>query len=371
MIIGVPKEIKNNENRVALVPANIPAIAGAGHKVIVQKGAGLGSGFVDEEYTSHGAQIVERIEDVYAQADMIVKVKEPQPAEFALLKTGQIIFTYLHLAVEKELTEALLDKQVTGIAYETIQTADGQLPLLTPMSEVAGKMSVQIAAGMLEKHRGGAGVLMGGVAGVAPAKVMIIGGGIVGLNAAKIAIGMGAETSIFDININRLRELENIFAGKIKTFVSSEQALKEHIKNADAVIGAVLIPGAKAPHLVSEAMVKSMKKGAVIVDVAIDQGGIFETIDRITTHSDPTYEKYGVLHYSVANIPGAVARTSTMALTNATQPYLLKMLKEGVENSFKSTPALAKGVNTYKGKLTNKPVADAVNKPFIDLMSIL
>ncbi len=337
----------------------------------MQKSAGEGSGFYDEQYVAAGAQILDTIEEVYATADLIVKVKEPQHSEFALLKDGQALFTYLHLAAEPDVTDALLAKNVTAVAYETIETSDCQLPLLTPMSEIAGKMSVQIAANLLEKHNGGSGVLMGGVAGVTPAKVMIIGAGVVGFNAAKIAVGMGALTSVFNRSLNKLREFENLFDGKIQTFLASEQELKDQIKDADVVIGAVLIPGAKAPKLITEEMVKSMKKGSVIVDVSIDQGGICETIDSTTTHDNPYVMKHGILHYSVPNIPGAVARTSTLALTNATQPYLLQMLEQGLENSFKSSPALALGVNTYKGKCVNKAVAESLERPYVKLTDLI
>lgn len=371
MIIGVPKEIKNNENRVALTPAGVNALANNSHTIYVQKNAGLNSGFPDEQYVEQGAKILDTIEEVYAKSDIIVKVKEPLPSEYPLFKKGQTLFTYLHIAVDKELTKALLEKEVTGIAYETIQTADGQLPLLTPMSEVAGKMSVQIAANILEKHNGGSGVLLGGVAGVAPGKVAIVGGGIVGISAAKIAIGMGADVSILDVNLNRLREIENIFGSRIKTYMSNPYNLESQVKRADVLIGAVLIPGKKAPHLITEKMVKSMQKGSVIVDVAIDQGGIVETMDRITTHDNPTFEKHGVVHYSVANIPGAVARTSTIALTNATLSYLLQLANGGIIESIKSNPALFKGVNTFKGKLTNEAVAESLGLKYSELSMLI
>lgn len=371
MIIGVPKEIKNNENRVALTPAGVSPLVKNSHTVYVQKDAGVNSGFSDEQYIEQGALILNTIEEVYSKSDIIVKVKEPQPSEYSLLKKGQTLFTYLHIAVDKELTEVLLEKEVTGIAYETIQTEDGQLPLLTPMSEVAGKMSVQIAANILEKHNGGSGTLLGGVAGVAPGKVVIVGGGIVGVSAAKIAVGMGADVSILDINLNRLREIENIFGSRIKTYMSNSYNLENQVKKADVLVGAVLIPGKKAPHLITEKMVKSMQKGSVIVDVAIDQGGIVETMDRITTHDNPTFEKHGVLHYSVANIPGAVARTSTIALTNATLSYLLKLANNGIIQSIKSCPELYKGVNTFKGKLTNEAVAESLGFKYSELSMLI
>ncbi len=371
MIIGVPKEIKNNENRVALIPANINALIKNNHKVVVQKNAGLNSGFTDEQYVEAGAQILPTIEEVYSAADIIVKVKEPQPSEFKLMKKNQTLFTYLHLAVDKELTDALLERKVTGIAYETIQTDDGALPLLTPMSEIAGKMSVQIAATISEKHHGGSGILMGGVPGVAPAKVVVIGAGVVGVNAVKIAVGLGADVSVVDINVNKLKEVDDIFGSRVKTYMSNEYNIAKLVKEADVLIGAVLIPGKKAPHLVTEEMVKTMRKGSVIVDVAIDQGGVIETIDRITTHDHPTYEKHGVVHYSVANIPGAVSRTSTIALTNVTFSYLDHIVNMGVIEAVKKIPSLAKGVNTYGGALTNKAVADSLNMKYSELSMLI
>lgn len=371
MIIGIPKEIKNWENRVSLIPAGAKALVDAGHTVYIQATAGLGSGFTDEEYEKVGAKILPTIEDVYAKSDMIIKVKEPQKSEYPLLKEGQLLFTYLHLAVEPELTNALLKHKVNSVAYETIQTASGELPLLTPMSEIAGRMAVQIGAAYLEKPHGGRGVLLGGVPGVTPAAVVIIGGGVVGLNAAKIAYGMGASVTVLDLNLNRLRYLDDIFQGKVKTLMSNSFNLEECSKYADLLIGAVLIPGAKAPHLVSEEMVKSMKQGSVIVDVAIDQGGIFETIDRVTTHENPVYEKHGVMHYSVANIPGAVARTSTIALTNATLPYALKLANQGFVKAVKSCEELVKGVNTCQGSLVSKPVADSLGIPHKELSLLI
>ncbi len=371
MIIGIPKEIKTNENRVAITPSGVHDLVRNSHTVLIQKDAGTNSGFEDREYIEQGAKIVNSIEEVYAKSDIIVKVKEPQPSEYPLLKENQILFTYLHLAVDEELTKVLLNKKVTAIAYETIQTSDGQLPLLVPMSEVAGKMSVQIAANILEKHNGGAGVLLGGIAGVAPGKVVIIGAGVVGISAAKIAIGLGADVRILDIDLNRLRHVENIFGSKIKTYMSNYYNLQNQAIQADALIGAVLIPGKKAPHLIDEATVKKMKKGAVIVDVAIDQGGIVETIDRITTHSNPTFEKHGVIHYSVANIPGAVARTSTIGLTNATQRYLLQIANLGPVEATKTLPELAKGFNTYAGKLTNEAVAESLNMKYSELSMLI
>ncbi|WP_027356505.1 alanine dehydrogenase [Desulfofundulus thermocisternus] len=371
MIVGVPKEIKDNENRVGITPSGVQALVQAGHQVVIEAGAGLGSGITDEEYVAAGARILPTREDVYEQADMIMKVKEPLPAEYDLFKEGQILFTYLHLAPEPELTKALLARKVTGIAYETIQTNRGTLPLLMPMSEVAGRMSVQIGAQFLEKHYGGRGVLLGGVPGVPPAKVVIIGGGTVGTNAAKIAVGMGADVTIIDKNVERLQYLDDIFGSRIKTLVSSSYNIMEAVKDADLVIGAVLIPGAKAPKLVTEEMVKAMQPGSVIVDVAIDQGGCVETADRVSTHSNPTYVKHGVIHYAVANIPGAVARTSTYALTNVTIPYALELANKGVARAVKEDIALARGVNVIDGKVTYKAVAEALNLEYTPLHELM
>jgi alanine dehydrogenase len=371
MIVGVPKEIKDNENRVGITPSGVQALVQAGHQVVIEAGAGLGSGITDEEYVAAGARMLPNREDVYEQADMIMKVKEPLPAEYDLFKEGQILFTYLHLAPEPELTKALLARKVTGIAYETIQTNRGTLPLLMPMSEVAGRMSVQIGAQFLEKHCGGRGVLLGGVPGVPPAKVVIIGGGTVGTNAAKIAVGMGADVTIIDKNVERLQYLDDIFGSRIKTLVSSSYNIMEAVKDADLVIGAVLIPGAKAPKLVTEEMVKAMQPGSVIVDVAIDQGGCVETADRVSTHSNPTYVKHGVIHYAVANIPGAVARTSTYALTNVTIPYALELANKGVARAVKEDIALARGVNVIDGKVTYKAVAEALNLEYTPLHELM
>ena len=371
MIIGVPKEVKNKEDRVGMTPAGVNVLTSKNHKVYVEKSAGVCSGFSDEEYIKSGAEIIDSAEEVYTKSDIIVKVKEPLAHEYQYLKKNQIIFTYLHLAVEKALTKELLNKKVTSIAYETIQTKDGKLPLLIPMSEVAGKMSVQIAANLLENRNKGAGILLGGIAGVPAGKVLIVGAGYVGANAAKIAIGMGANVSIVDINTDKLREIDNMFGNRIKTYVSNETILKELIKEADVLIGAVLIPGHKAPCIVTEEMVKSMKKGSVIVDVSIDQGGIVETMDRMTTHENPAFEKYGVLHYSVANIPGSVARTSTIALTNETIKYITKIADSGLVEAIKKDESLGKGVNTFAGKLTNKGVAKALNLEYTELSSLI
>lgn len=371
MRIGVPKEIKIKEDRVAITPQGVQILVKNGHSVYVEKSAGLGSGFLDDEYRNAGAVILNSPDEVYDKGEVIVKVKEPQPSEYKFLKKNHILFTYLHLAVEKTLTKELINKKVTAIAYETIQKNDGTLPLLLPMSEVAGKMSVQIAANLLENRNKGAGILLGGIAGVPAGKVLIIGAGSVGYNAAKIAVGMGANVSIVDIDTDKLRNIDNAFGSKIKTYISNDAIIKELIKDTDVLICAVLIPGHKAPRIVTEEMVKSMKKGSVIVDVSIDQGGIVETIDRITTHDNPSFEKYGVIHYSVANIPGSVARTSTIALTNETLKYLLNIVDNGIVEAIKSDSSLARGVNTFNGQLTNKGVAEALNIEYVELPSII
>ena len=367
----MPKEIKNNENRVAITPAGVFGFRKAGHTVIIQQGAGVGSGISDEDYTKVGAEIIPDRNEIFAKADMIMKVKEPLHEEYDLLREGQILFTYLHLAPEPELTRALLKNKVIGIAYETVQPADGSLPLLAPMSEVAGRMASQIGARFLEKSQGGAGVLLGGVPGVPQGEVVIVGGGIVGTNAAKIAMGFGAKVTILDVNINRLRYLDDIFGARITTLMSNPFNIAESVKKADLLIGAVLIPGARAPKLVTEEMVKNMKLGSVIVDVAIDQGGSIETIDRVTTHSNPTFEKYGVVHYSVANMPGAVPRTSTFALTNVTLPYALQLANKGYLKAIQEDMALAKGVNTINGKLTYKGVADALDLEYTPIQEVI
>lgn len=359
MIIGIPKEIKANENRVAITPSGVTDLVNAGHEVYIEKSAGLGSGFTDEEYLDEGAKILNTPKEVYDISDIIMKVKEPLPPEYNLFKEGQTIFTYFHLAPEPELTKALLKKNITAIAYETVQLDNRSLPLLEPMSEVAGRMSIQVGARLLEKINGGRGMLLGGVSGVEPAKVVIVGGGTVGLNAAKMAVGLGAQVTVIDIVPARLAYLDDIFGGRIITLMSNKYNIAKSVKEADLVVGAVLIPGAKAPKLVTEVMVKSMKSGSVLVDVAIDQGGSIETIDRITTHEDPYFIKYNVVHYSVANMPGAVPRTSTLALTNATMPYALQIANKGAEKAMKENKALLKGLNTYRGKVTYKAVADA------------
>lgn len=367
MKIGVLKEIKANENRVAATPAGVSGLVKAGHQVFVEKSAGAGSGFEDAEYQTAGARILPTNADVFEIAEMIMKVKEPLPPEYDLFREGQILFTYLHLAPEPELTRALMKKKAVSIAYETVQLDDGSLPLLTPMSEVAGRMATQIGAHFLEKAQGGRGVLLGGVPGVAPGEVVIIGGGVVGTNAAKIAMGMGANVTIFDINADRLRYLDDVFFGRLQTRMSNSYSIAAAAERADLLIGAVLIPGARAPHLVTEDMVKNMKPGSVIVDVAIDQGGSVETIDRVTTHANPTYVRQGVIHYAVANMPGAVPRTSTYALTNVTLPYALQLANKGWRKAIADNPALAKGVNVVEGHVVYEAVAQALGLPYTAL----
>jgi len=369
VIIGLPKEIKDNEYRVGLTPAGVRALTDANHKVVVEKNAGEGSGFDNELYQRAGATILDSADDVWAQGEMIVKVKEPIAPEYPRMREGQLLFTYLHLAPDNELTEQLLKRKVTGVAYETITDRRGTLPLLTPMSEVAGRMAIQVGAHYLEKMSGGRGILLGGVPGVPAARVVIIGGGVVGTNAAKMAVGLGARVTILDNNLDRLRQLDDIFRGTVQTWASSGAHLAEACKRADLLIGGVLIPGASAPKLVTREMVRSMKKGSVIVDVAIDQGGCVETA-HATTHSDPVYEVDGVIHYCVANMPGAVPRTSTIALTNATLPYTRKLASEGFKKAI-SDPGLAEGVNVYDGKITYKAVADSQGREYTALDKLL
>ena len=366
MKIGCPKEIKAQEGRVGLTPAGVDALVRAGHTVYMEKDAGINSGFTNEEYIAVGAEILNHAEEVYAAADMIIKVKEPLLPEYDLFKEGQILFTYLHLAPDPQQTQALLKKKVIGIAYETVQPADNSLPLLAPMSEVAGRLSIQNGAKLLESSYGGRGVLLGGVTGVERANVVIVGGGNVGLNAAKMAVGLGANVTIIDLNAKRLAYLDDIFGGRVQTLLSNPFNIAKAVENADLVVGCVLIPGAKAPKLVTEEMVMNMKPGSVLVDVAIDQGGSIETIDRITTHANPYFIKHGVLHYSVANMPGAVPRTSTLALTGATLPYALKIANMGAEAACKADPALMKGLNVYKGNVTYKAVADDQGLEYVD-----
>jgi alanine dehydrogenase len=371
MIIGVPKEIKNNENRVAITPAGVHALVANNHKVLIEKSAGVGSGIEDEAYAAAGAIILDKNTEVFQQADTIVKVKEPLESEYDLFKENQTLFTYLHLAPNPSLTNALIKKKITGIAYETVQPRSGNLPLLTPMSEVAGRMSIQVGATLLQKYYGGLGILLGGVTGVLPAEVVIVGGGVVGLNAAKMAVGLGARVTILDINKVRLAYLDDIFMGKVSTLVCNEYNIAEMAKKADLLIGSVLVAGARAPKLITTEVVKSMKKGAVIVDVAIDQGGSVETIDRITTHDNPCFEKYGVIHYSVANMPGAVPKTSTYALTGSTLPYLLDIADKGVEKAILEDEALFAGLNTYKGFVTYKAVAQALDMEYKSAKELL
>lgn len=366
MRIGCPKEIKAQEGRVGLTPAGVDALVQAGHRVFMEKDAGLSSGFSDQEYLAVGAQILPTAREIYDAAGMIVKVKEPLSPEYELLHEGQILFTYLHLAPDPEQTQALLRRKVTSIAYETVQLADGSLPLLSPMSEVAGRLSIQTGARLLEASCGGRGILLGGISGVERANVVIVGGGNVGTNAAKIAVGMGANVTILDVNAKRLAYLDDIFNGRVQTLLSNAYNIANAIRVADLVVGCVLIPGAKAPKLVTEEMVKTMRPGSVLVDVAIDQGGSIESIDRVTTHSDPYFVKHGVLHYSVANMPGAVPRTSTLALTGATLPYVLKLANLGAEAACKADPALMKGLNTYRGYLTCQAVAEAQGLAYTD-----
>jgi len=369
--VGVVKEIKAYENRIAITPAGVAAMVSAGHQVYVESDAGVGSGFEDRDYESAGASIAPSNLEVFATCEMIMKVKEPLPVEYDLFREGQILFTYLHLAPEPELTRKLIEKKVIAIAYETVQLPDRSLPLLTPMSEVAGRMSVQIGAHFLEKAYGGRGVLLGGVPGVTPGDVVIIGGGVVGTNAAKMAVGLGATVTLLDVSAERLRYLDDIFHGRVQTRVSNEYVIAADVAKADLVIGAVLIPGARAPKLVTKEMVQGMKPGSVIVDVAIDQGGSIETIDRVTTHRDPVYEKYGVIHYAVANMPGAVPRTSTYALTNVTLPYALQLANKGWRRALHENPSLARGANIVSGAVTYQAVADAHDLQYTSLEDML
>jgi alanine dehydrogenase len=370
VIIGLPKEIKDNEYRVGLTPAGVRALADAGHRVLVEKSAGEGSGFEDALYMRAGGAIVESADDVWAEGEMIVKVKEPIAPEYPRMRAGQLLFTYLHLAPDNALTEELLNRKVTGVAYETITDRKGTLPLLTPMSEVAGRMAIQVGAHYLEKMSGGRGILLGGVPGVPAARVVIIGGGVVGTNAAKIAVGMGAHVTIIDSNLDRLRELDDIFLSKIATLASSAYMIHDAVSLADLIIGAVLVPGAAAPRLVTRNMLKDVSDGAVIVDVAVDQGGCVETTHP-TTHSAPTYYVEGVLHYCVANMPGAVPRTSTFALTNATLPYALKLANQGFAGAVAKDSGLKQGVNTYAGKLTYDAVAVSQGREYSPLDQLL
>ena len=369
MIIGVPREIKDHETRVGLVPSGVIALCEAGHQVLVETRAGEGSSITDREYVETGAVILKSAAEVWRRAGVVVKVKEPQPAEYEYFRPGLILFTYLHLAPLPELTDKLLAAKVNGVAYETIVEKDGSLPLLTPMSEVAGRMSVQVGAQYLEKPNGGRGILLGGVPGVAPGNVVILGGGIVGTNAAKVAIGMGAHVTIIDRSLNRLRELDDIFNGQVVTLASNAWTIGENLKTADLVVGAVLIPGASAPKLVRREMVAGMKRGAVMVDVAIDQGGCFET-SHATTHTEPTYVVDGVVHYCVSNMPAAVPHTSTLALTNATFPYLLELADRGLEGACARHPGLRHGVNTSNGHVTHRGVAESQGREWRELAAV-
>jgi len=369
MIIGCPKEIKTRENRVGLVPGGVKALVQDGHKVLIEKGAGIGSAITDAEYVTAGARIVDK-KKLFADSDMIIKVKEPLPEEYGLLRKDQILYTYLHLAADPAQVKALKKSGVKAVAYETIQLPDGSLPLLTPMSEVAGRMAVQLGAHYLTKPAGGRGVLLGGVPGVNRGYVTIIGGGVVGLNAAKIAVGMGARVNILDVNPIRLGYLDDVFGSSVTTLMSHEENITIAVERADLLIGAVLIPGAKAPKLVTEAMVKTMRPGSVILDVAIDQGGCIETIE-LTSHDNPIILKHGVLHYAVPNIPGAVSNTSTYALTNVTLKYARNIARHGLEKAALLDPALAKGINIYEGKITFAAVAEAVGEKPVPLASLL
>ncbi|MFC4401508.1 alanine dehydrogenase [Gracilibacillus xinjiangensis] len=369
MKIGVPKEVKQDENRVAMTPSGVMSLKNSGHQVFIETNAGVGSGISDRDYQGAGAVIVPTAEEAWAH-ELIVKVKEPQKEEFAYFKEGQLLFTYLHLAAETEVADALISNKVTGIAYETIQKNTGELPLLTPMSEIAGRMSVQVGVHFLEKIQGGKGVLVGGVPGVEPANIVIIGGGFVGTNAAKVAVGLGANVTMLDININRLRELEDTFPGKITTLASNEYNIQTQVMKADLLVGAVLVPGARAPKLVTEEMIQSMEDGSVVVDVAVDQGGSIESIDHVTTHENPVYKKHGVTHYAVANIPGAVPKTATYALTNVTTPYVLKLANLGIDEFIRKDSAFAKGLNTYKGKIVHEAVAQGLDRRYVELHTI-
>jgi len=370
MILGVPREVKDHETRVGLVPSGVTALIEAGHRVLIEANAGIGSSIPDHIYVRAGAEICPTPAQVWSQADMVIKVKEPQSSEYPYLRAGLVLFTYLHLAPLPELTAKLVETRTTSVAYETIREEDGSLPLLTPMSEVAGRMSIQVGAQYLERPNGGRGILLGGVPGVAPANVVILGGGIVGLNAAKIAVGIGAHVIIIDKNLTRLRQLDDIFGNQIVTLASNSWTIRESLKLADLVIGGVLVPGASAPHIVRRDMLAGMRKGSVIVDVAIDQGGCLET-SRATTHTDPVYVVDGVVHYCVSNMPAAVPHTSTLALTNATFPFAMELANKGFGEAVQANPALAEGVNTYQGSITYAAVAESQNRPHKDLAAVL
>jgi alanine dehydrogenase len=370
VIIGIPKEVKNHEYRVAATPEGVRELTHAGHRVLVERSAGVGSSIVDDDFERAGAEVVSDADAVFAPADLILKVKEPQPHEYDRLREGQLLFTYLHLAADRALTAFLAERRVQSVGYETVQTDDGRLPLLAPMSEVAGRMAPQVGASALERPRGGRGVLMGGVSGVAPARVTILGAGMAGTSAAQIAAGMEAEVVVVDTNVERLREVDRVWHGRIRTIMSSRLAVERLVLSADLVVGAVLVPGAKAPRLVSAEQVARMQPGAVLVDISIDQGGCFET-SHITTHDDPTYVVDGVVHYCVGNMPGAVPRTSTYALTNVTLPYVLAIADKGLREAISADPALALGVNVWDGHVTNEGVAAAHDVPFAPLASLV
>jgi alanine dehydrogenase len=370
MIIGVLKEIKADENRVALSPGGVEFLRQNGHLVLVEKNAGKPSGFNDGLYEKAGAEIVKRPESVFGRAEMILRVKEPQPSEYKFLKKGQIYFAYLHLAASEEVTRSMLDSGMIGIAYETIQKDNGSLPLLKPMSEVAGDMAIQQGAKYLEMAQGGQGVLLGGVPGVDPATVVILGGGVVGINAAKLACGLGAKVYILDIDLNRLRYLSDVMPGHCITLMSSPAAIREVLPKADVVVGAILVPGSKTPALVSREMLKSMKKGSVLVDVSIDQGGCFET-SKETTHADPTYTVDGIVHYAVSNMPGALPRTSTLALNNATLPYAVEIANKGWKKAMQENPEIKRGANVVKGKVTYEGVAEAFGLKYSPIDKLL
>ncbi|MBP2279240.1 alanine dehydrogenase [Psychrobacter sp. PL15] len=370
MKIGIPREVKNNENRVGLPPNGVSALVDNGHQVYVETDAGIGSQFTDEDYKNVGATIVDSAAKAW-DVELVIKVKEPQAEEYQYFRENLTLFTYLHLAAEPKLTKALVNSKVTGIAYETVQLADNSLPLLTPMSEIAGRMSTQVGAQFLQSFYGGKGILLGGIPGVKKGKVTIIGGGVSGTEAAKIAIGLGADVIILDLDPKRLKQLSELFGNDVQTLMSTKVNIANSVRDSDLVIGAVLIPGAAAPKLVTEAMIESMNDGGVVVDIAIDQGGLFETTDRITTHDNPTYIKHGIIHYTVANIPGAVPRTATLALSNVTLPYVLTLAKKGFKQACIDNPAFAKGVNTTQGYVTYKAVAEALDYDYKELSSLI